>query len=281
MDSIDLFNKVKNNYFYEIKEILNNGEYPDYEFWSLLFNYNDYKLIKDLVDYFDGNIGFNFIFDPFSLFIENEIDDKQCYKILSLGNELNLLDESEFENDMEEEFYQVLTFGDGAFKVIKFFVDNDISFHSDEVLFRASENGAEKIVNLLLDSLSFDDEVLGEALSYVYHSNENNNEINLTIFNNILNKSPSLEYINAEFDSHILECLFNHPHLFDSIINHSVEISGLNDFDDWELILSEIDEKKLVELLNNLKKLDGIFEPDTLLEVAYENNHKVVIEAFN
>lgn len=281
MNSIALFNKVKNNDFYELKDILDDGRFPDYDFWSLLFNYNDYKLVKELVDYFDGNIGFNFTFDPFNLFIENEIDDKQCYKILSLGNELNLLDESEFENDMEEEFYQVLTFGDGAFKVIKFFVDNDISFHSDEVLFRASENGAEKIVNLLLNSFSFDDEVLGQALSYVYHSNENNNEINFTIFNNILKKSPSLEYINAEFDSHILECLFNHPYLFDSIINHSVEISVLNDFDDWELILSTIDEDKLVELLNNLNKLNGVFEPDNLLEVAYENNYKVITDFFN
>ncbi|MCG7500225.1 hypothetical protein MHO82_25590 [Vibrio sp. Of7-15] len=281
MNSIALFNKVKNNDFYELKDILDDGRFPDYDFWSLLFNYNDYKLVKELVDYFDGNIGFNFTFDPFNLFTGNEIDDKQCYKILSLGNELNLLDESEFENDMEEEFYQVLTFGDGAFKVIKFFVDNDVSFHSDEVLFRASENGAEKIVNLLLDSLSFDDEVLGEALSYVYHSNENNNELNLSIFNNILKKYPSLEYINAEFDSHILECLFNHPYLFDSIINYNIEISCLNDFDDWELILSAIDEDKLVELLNNLKKLNGVFEADNLLEVAYKNNYKVITDFFN
>lgn len=281
MNSIDMFNKVKNYDFCELKEILNNSDYPDYDFWSLIFNYDDYNIIRTLVDYFDGNIGFDFTFDPFNLFIESEIDDGQCNKILSLGKELNLLNESEFSDDMEEEFYQVLTFGDGAFKVIKFFVDNDIIFHSDEVLFRASENGAEKIVNLLLDSLSFDDEVLGEALSYVYHSNENNDEVNLTIFNNILKKSPSLEYINAEFDSHILECLFNHPYLFDSVIKYNVEISELNDFDDWNLILSTIDEDKLVELLNNLKKLDGIFEPDTLLEVAYENNHKVVIEAFN
>ena len=148
MDDMELFNKVVSNKFNHMKNMIERGDYPNDKFWSLIFNHDDFKLIKDLSDYCSSSIGFNFSIDCLRLFYEEKVDGDLCYKILSFGLENNYVNKADFKRSfMEEGIYQALSSGDGAFKVISFFTDNSIDFYTETALFSAIEHGAEKQSN--------------------------------------------------------------------------------------------------------------------------------------
>ncbi|MCG7499885.1 hypothetical protein MHO82_23750 [Vibrio sp. Of7-15] len=282
MDDIELFNKVVSNDFNHMKNMIERGDYPNDKFWALIFNHDDFKLIKDLSDYFSGSIGFNFSIDCLRLFYEGKVDGDLCYKILFFGLENNYVNKADFKRSfMEEAIYQVLSSGDGAFKVISFFTDNSIDFHSETALFSAIEHGAEKTVKLLLENINYDNDTLGEALNHVYHTSETNETVVINIFNSILKYSPSLDFNEGEFESHLLDCLFVYTYLFDSIIGYDIKIEDLNEFDCWQEILEETNEIELIEMVNNLNKVKDNFDSEKLLEAANKNNHKLIIESFS
>lgn len=282
MDDIELFNKVVSNEFNHMKNMIERGDYPNDNFWSLIFNHGDFKLIKGLSDYCSGSIGFNFSIDCLRLFYEEKVDGDLCYKVLSFGLENNYVNKADFKRSlMEEGIYQVLSSGDGALKVISFLTDNSIGFHSETALFSAIEHGAEKTVKLLLENVNYDNDTLGEALNHVYHTEETNETVVINIFNSILKYSPSLDFNEGEFESHLLDCLFVYTYLFDSIIGYDIKIEDLNEFDCWQEMLEETNEIELIEMVNNLNKVKDNFDPEKLLEAANKNNHKLIIESFS
>lgn len=282
MDEKDLFNKIFSNEFKYMKSIIERGDCPNDKFWALIFNHDDFKLIKNLSDYCSGSIGFNFSIDCIRLFYEGKIDGDLCYKILSFGFENNFVSKDDFKRSfMEEGIYQALSSGDESFKVILFFTDNNIDFHSKTALFSAIEHGAEKTVKLLLENINYDDDTLGEALNHVYHTSETNETVVVNVFNSILKYSPSLDFNEGEFESHLLDCLFVYTYLFDSIIGYDIKIEELNEFDCWEEILEATNETELIEMINNLNKIKYDFNPEKLLEVATKSNHRLIIESFS
>lgn len=55
------------------------------------------------------------------------------------------------------------------------------------------------MVDLLLKSIDYDSEILGQSLNYVYHNNGIDKGVATSIFRKILSLSPSLEFNDSEF----------------------------------------------------------------------------------
>ncbi|MCG7499883.1 hypothetical protein MHO82_23740 [Vibrio sp. Of7-15] len=120
MNEETIFNKVKGNDFIDFKKYMNCNDFCEDEFWSLMLNNEDDELIRKLSIYCNGDIGLDFEYGIFRLFNNSKINAEQCYRALSLGKELDLLN--------EDEFYQILRFGDSAFKIIVFLLKMKLSF---------------------------------------------------------------------------------------------------------------------------------------------------------
>lgn len=136
------------------------------------------------------------------------------------------------------------------------------------------------MVDLLLKSIDYDSEILGQSLNYVYHNNGIDKGVSTSIFRKILSLSPSLEFNDSEFESHFLSCLFTYSYLFETLWDFYPDAQDLNSFEYWEDVLDSLNEEEISNLSTNIYKIKGYFNSYKLLLATSDEKYKEISDIF-
>ncbi|MCG7499884.1 hypothetical protein MHO82_23745 [Vibrio sp. Of7-15] len=147
-------------------------------------------------------------------------------------------------------------------------------------MYASVESGGEKVVDLLLKNIDYDSETLGQSLNYVYHNNDIDKNVAISIFRKILSLSPSLEFNDSEFESHLLSCLFTYNYLFETLWDFYPDAQDLDSFESWVDVLDSLNGEKISNLASNLNKIKGCFGSDKLLLAIRDEKYKEISDVF-